>query len=126
MVRTADTIAELDLSIDLIVTSPLARAYQTAEIVADRLAMLDRLITDPRLAPGFGPHHLAEMLPAHPGLGGLMLVGHEPDFSDTISTMIGGGHVVCKKGGLARVDVPDGGWLEGDLVWLIPPKALIL
>ena len=126
MVRTADTIAELDLSIDLIVTSPLARAYQTAEIVADRLVMLDRLIADPRLAPGFGPHHLAEMLQAHPGLSDLMMVGHEPDFSDTISTMIGGGHVVCKKGGLARVDVPDGGWLEGDLVWLIPPKALIL
>jgi phosphohistidine phosphatase len=56
-----------------------------------------------------------------------MLVGHEPDFSETIRALIGGGRVVCKKGGLARVDLlSDAATLSGQLVWLIPPKELVL
>ncbi len=53
-----------------------------------------------------------------------MLVGHEPDFSETIAELIGGGRVVCKKGGLARVDVADSSLDDGELVWLLPPKDL--
>ena len=126
MVREAETMAELNLELDLILTSPLRRAYQTAEIVAERLDLLDRLVTDERLAPGFNADDLAEILQAHPDIAGLMLVGHEPDFSETIGDLIGGGEVVCKKGSLARVDVYDIVSPRGALVWLIPPKVLAL
>ena len=44
----AETIASLDLGLDAILTSPLTRASQTAEIVADQLGLLDRLIEDDR------------------------------------------------------------------------------
>jgi phosphohistidine phosphatase len=53
-----------------------------------------------------------------------MLVGHEPDFSRTISALIGGGRVVMKKGGLARVDVESIDPPDGELVWLVTSKTL--
>ena len=126
MARTAETIARLDLGLDLIISSPLVRAYQTAEIVAAGLGLRDRLVSDERLGPGFGLTELRRILSERVGLTALMLVGHEPDFSDTISALIGGGRVVCKKGGLARVDCPDDSGLTGELVWLAPPALLLV
>jgi phosphohistidine phosphatase len=124
MAKQANSIAKLDLGLDAIITSPLVRAYQTAEIVAERLDMLDRLIVDERVSPGFGPYQVAEILEEQPDADSLMFVGHEPDFSLTIERLIGGGSVECKKGSLARVDLVDSGPMSGVLVWLVPPKAL--
>ena len=53
-----------------------------------------------------------------------MLVGHEPDFSQTIADLTGGGRVVVKKGSLARIDITATAVLGGDLVGLIPPRWL--
>ena len=122
----AEFIAKMDLALDQIVTSPLTRAYQTAEIVAEHLGLLDRMITDDRLSPGFGRADLAEIISDHPRAEAIMLVGHEPDFSLTTEGLIGGGSVVCKKGSLARVDLTGTGFLSGELIWLIPPKAMVM
>jgi phosphohistidine phosphatase len=124
MGREAATIARLDLGLDAILTSPLVRAYQTAEIVARELDLLDALKSDERLAPGFDREELAGILRDHAEAGAVMLVGHEPDFSGTIGSLIGGARVVCKKGSLAYVELPDPSSSEGTLVWLIPPKVL--
>jgi phosphohistidine phosphatase len=122
----AEFISKLDLGLDYIVTSPLTRAFQTAEIVAEQLGLLDRMEIDDRLSPGFGRADLAEILNDHPRADSIMVVGHEPDFSMTIESLIGGGSVVCKKGSLARVDLTGAGFLSGELIWLIPPKALAM
>ena len=126
MQREAETIVQLDLRLDAIISSPLARAYQTAEIIGERLMMGDKLFQDERLSPGFGSAELAQIVEAYKNADAIMVVGHEPDFGLTIGALIGGGQVVVKKGGLARVDLlidsPD---LAGELVWLIPPKILI-
>jgi phosphohistidine phosphatase len=126
MRREATTMAKLGLDLDQIIASPLVRAYQTAEIVARQLHLLDKLIKDERLAPGFGIDQLAQVLRAYSTATALMLVGHEPDFSETIRRLIGGGRVECKKGSLARVDVSDPLSPQGNLVWLLPPKVLAL
>jgi phosphohistidine phosphatase len=123
MTRAAKRFAELGLAPDLIVTSPLVRARQTAEIVAAGLGLSDRLVEDDRLAPGFDAARLAGVIEARGVTGAVMLVGHEPDFSETIAELIGGGRVVCKKGGLARVDV-DPSLRNGERVWLLPPRDL--
>jgi phosphohistidine phosphatase len=120
----AATLAKWNLDLDLIVSSPLTRAYQTAETVAGQLGMLGKLVTDERLAPGFGPDDLAEILREHATAKGLMLVGHEPDFSQTIGYLIGGAQIGLKKGGLAYVDLPDPSNLKGELVWLLPPELV--
>lgn len=126
MRREAGSLAALDLAPDVIVTSPLARARRTAELAAEALAAGDRLVEDARLAHGFDARRLAEIVAEHAPHRALMVVGHEPDFSSTIAQLIGGGRVVCKKGGLARVDVElDGGRLvDGELVWLLAPAQL--
>jgi len=51
-------------------------------------------------------------------------VGHEPDFSDTISRLIGGGRLDLKKGGLALVELEDRATPAGRLLWLLPPRVL--
>ena len=124
MKREAATIRKMDLRLDLILTSPLARAQQTAEIVAEALGLGSRLVTDSRLAPGFGPRQLRALLVKHRRATALMLVGHEPDLSRTISHLIGGGRLDVKKGALALVELKDRVSPAGRLVWLIPPKAL--
>ncbi len=120
----AGFLADQRLGIDLVVASPLVRALQTAQLVAKRLGLTDRLETDERLAPGFGPATLGELLRSHADLGALMLVGHEPDFSNTVGALIGRGRVVCKKGSVACVNVPDIATIEGELEWLLPPGLL--
>ena len=125
MAREAATIAKLNLNLDVILTSPLVRAYQTAEIVARLLGMTDKLVKDERLGPGFSPDQLAGILQAYPEAQALMLVGHEPDFSQLIGKLIGGGRIMCKKGSLACVELNDKS-LQGELVWLIPPSVLAL
>jgi phosphohistidine phosphatase len=126
MRRQARTLARLNLRLDMIITSPLTRAFQTAEIVARELKMVERLEQDKRLAPGFGRNALEQVLADHPEAKNIMLVGHEPDFSLTSSALTGGGNVIFKKGGLARVDITATAPLQGSLVWLLPPKSMRL
>ena len=124
MAREAATIAKLNLNLDVILTSPLVRAYQTAEIVAQHLNLTDRLVKDDRLSPGFGSSQLAGILKAYPEAKALMLVGHEPDFSQIIGELIGGGRITCKKGSLACVELTKS--LQGELAWMIPPFVVAL
>jgi phosphohistidine phosphatase len=121
----AETLFGLGLGLDLILASPYVRAYQTAVIVAKRMQKMDVLVQDSRLAPGFGLAELAEILKDHKDANCIMLVGHEPDFSQTVSGLIGGGNLVFKKAGLARVDLSSHAPPEGELIWLIPPKVLV-
>ena len=126
MEREASFFARLGLRLDLIISSPLLRARQTAEIVARALRLPDALVADERMAPGFGPDALFLILREHAGLKAAMLVGHEPDFSRTIASCTGGGRVECRKGSLARVDLESSASLEGNLAWLLPPEVLAL
>jgi phosphohistidine phosphatase len=123
MVRAAATFARLGLEPDIIVSSPLTRARETAAIVATGLVMEDRVRVDGRLAPGFGVEQLEAILEESPAAEAIMFVGHEPDLSALIGDLVGGGAVVCRKGGLARVDVERES-RRGKLVWLLPPKVL--
>jgi phosphohistidine phosphatase len=102
---------------DLIVTSPLPRAAQTAEIAADYLKA--KLRKDELLAPGFGASKLRTVLKRHRARV-LMLVGHEPDFTQVISELTGAS-IKLSKAGVALVDV-DPESEEGKLLWLFPPK----
>jgi len=124
MEKEAAALARLRIPAEVVLTSPLVRARQTAEIAARGLGIPDRVIEDKRLEPGFDAGDLAGILQDHRDRQALLLVGHEPDFSTVISACIGGGLVECKKGGVARVDLRHPGSREGILVWLLPPRVL--
>lgn len=122
--REAKTIAALEVAPDAIITSPLVRARQTAEIVADELRLRDKLQQDDRVGLGFSAARLADILRDHPIAQSMMLVGHEPSMSLTIGELIGGGDVDFKKGALACVEISRDAPLAGRLLWLAPPKLL--
>jgi phosphohistidine phosphatase len=124
MRREAKAIARLRLPLEAILASPLLRARQTAEIVARAVGLRDGVSVDERLRPGFGKGELEQILIAHRVIRGLMLVGHEPDFSRVISAWTGGGRVEMQKGSLARVDLPTLAPGAGVLAWLLPPGVL--
>jgi len=107
----------LDVDLDDIVTSPLPRAAQTAEVVAKYYNLTAH--EDERLKPGFDKNDLEKLLKNREDHC-LMIVGHEPDFTDVISALTGG-DLKLSKGGLALVDL-DPSSLKGKLLWLFPPR----
>jgi phosphohistidine phosphatase len=120
MEGVASALQALKVRPQTILTSPLPRAFETAQIVAEKLEI--DLETTSLLAPGFGLHSLRQILNDRAD-GDLMLVGHEPDFSLVLAQLTGG-TIRMAKAGLARVDIENTADLRGDLVWLIPPKVL--
>jgi phosphohistidine phosphatase len=122
MKEEARGLRRLDVRPDVLLSSPLVRARQTAEIVRHALGLDSRLVD--ALAPGCDVAQLRDLLGEYRSAERIMVVGHEPDFSDLIGALTGGSRIMLKKGGLARVDletVSDG---AGTLVWLLPPLAL--
>ena len=106
-------------SIDLIVTSPLPRAAQTAKIVAHKLKT--ELREDEKLAPGFNAAKLRALLKRHRHRA-LMIVGHEPDFSEVVRALTGGA-IKLVKAGVAVVQL-EPATMRGRLLWLISPREI--
>jgi len=115
--QMAKFLNRLKVKPNLIATSPLPRASQTAEIAAQQLKA--KLRQDEALEPGFGISELRTLLQRH-GSKVLMLVGHEPDFTSVISALTGAS-LKLSKAGVALIDF-DPETEKGRLLWLFPPK----
>ena len=120
MEQIARGMKALELTFDLILSSPFRRAKQTADIVVRTLRIKKRLLrTTRRLAAGSDPAKLAEELRR---LGAkvkrVLLVGHEPDLSELISLLLSGDSdlgIQLKKGGLCKL-TSDSLQFGGDVV----------
>jgi phosphohistidine phosphatase len=113
----------LGLHFDLLLSSPLVRARQTAELVGERLGLA--VVIDERLSGGLSGSALAALLRDHGQPGRPIVVGHDPDFSDLVTSLAGAAAIPMRKGAFARIDVGPG--LEpgtGVLVFLIPPELV--
>jgi 8-oxo-(d)GTP phosphatase len=108
---------------DIIPSSPKLRASQTADIVG---AAIGKPVTlDERLGKPFGLGPLGKLISEHGNPRHPVLVGHDPDFSELLTTLTGARTLQMKKGALARVDLVIGVEPEGGVLrWLIPPDAL--
>src|SRR5215468_2671574 len=105
--QVAEGLRWLDPKIDVIVTSPLTRARETAEPVAQALGVPLRV--DDLLSPGCTLHTLAPLLRSSRSMQGMLVVGHEPDLSALIGLLIAGhslARVAMKKGACCRLDLP--------------------
>lgn len=107
-------------ALDLLISSPKARARQTAELIADEIGIAVGI--DERLAGALDVDDLSQIVD---NLGGqrVMLVGHDPDFSELAAQLSGTLRLPLKKGALARIDVslplqPGAGILR----WLLVPE----
>jgi phosphohistidine phosphatase len=115
----------LGLDFDKIATSPLPRARQTAEIVADALGLSDLLEDADALRADRSPAAIRDWVVGRPE-SSLMLVGHNPSLSELVGLLVVGGHApdlcVLKKGGLAALSArPEGGF---QIDWIATPRFI--
>jgi len=102
-------LAALDAAIDACISSPKVRALDTAKLACEPLGVA--VETSGALAGGdFDPLALAA------GRGDILLVGHEPDFSNAVADLTGA-RVKLKKGGIAAIE-------DGTLQALLRPAEL--
>jgi phosphohistidine phosphatase len=130
MREIAKGLRKLGVEFDLLLTSPLVRAVQTAEIVAGAFAIAKKEIRETvNLVPGASTQELFAELKSQTGVESVVLVGHQPDLGLLISSIIGSAapSIQLKKGGICCVNVTETvPALRGDLVWLLTPKQLRL
>jgi phosphohistidine phosphatase len=124
MERVGERLEDLGIEIDAIVTSPLLRAKQTAEVLADAIDAEETVVEDERLDGGFDAERFADILRDHAGAKAIMLVGHEPSMSTVIGKLLGGARIDFKKGSIACVDCGDAPAPRGILMWMAAPKII--
>ncbi|MCE5217721.1 phosphohistidine phosphatase SixA [bacterium] len=122
MKRVARWVKDHELGLSAIYSSPLLRARQTAEVVAEVLGL--EVVVDAALDSGASLSGIAKLLDGRSPGDRVMLVGHEPDFSGMVGELIGGGAVEMRKGGLARVESECLKPGCGVLRWLLTPKTM--
>ena len=124
--KSARGLARLDVWIDVVLTSPLVRARQTADIVASAFDPRPSIITIESLAPEGSYASLVADLEKHGRKTRIALVGHEPGIGELGARLIGSRHSFeFKKGAVCRIDVdeiPPVG--PGDLRWFLTPKVM--
>jgi len=128
MRRAARGLRRLGISFDTILTSPLVRARQTAEIVAETLGLKGQLQEISELAPEGSVDRLILGLTRFHDREHLLLVGHNPLLSRAFSFFISGKdhlEIELKKGGLGCIET-DGlpPSAPGTLHWFLTPKQL--
>jgi phosphohistidine phosphatase len=126
MREAVEGFAALEAAIEIVLTSPLVRAKETADLLIEGLKPKPALAVLPSLAPGEAPAKVAEALGAYAGKRAIALVGHEPALGELGGWLIGANApMVFKKGGICRIDVanlpPE---RYGQLVWLATPAML--
>jgi phosphohistidine phosphatase len=110
----------LNLRPDVVISSPLPRALQSAELLCDAIGGTP--VADERLRPSASWGDLARAMAAHPDARRVMFVGHEPDLSSAIVELTGASSVRMRNGGLACLEfygVPEPG--GGEIAWLLDP-----
>ena len=118
-------LAALDVQVDMILSSPLKRAAQTASLVGNEMGYEGKLQLEDGLRPGASFVDFRKLLDKYARYEALMVVGHNPNLSEFL------GRSICesgceaavdlKKGGVARVET---GRNSGMLNWYLTPKVL--
>ena len=124
--KSARALARIGVSFDVVLTSPLVRTQQTAEIVASAFSPKPPIVNVEALAPDGSPTAVIAELEKHSKRARIAIVGHEPGIGELASRLAGlRTDMEFKKGAIARIDVdmlpPKG---PGILRWFIPPKFL--
>jgi phosphohistidine phosphatase len=125
--KTARTMRNQGVAPDLILTSPLLRAVQTADILAERLKYAGELVAVADLEPGFDLSGLKRLLDKFGKVGELCLVGHEPDLSCLAVNLLGHTRGFrFKKGSAIRLDVDSGALPQSaGFKWLAAGEQLV-
>ena len=118
-------LARIEKRPDVLLTSPLPRAKQTADIAAAAWGKVKPKRTEVLAGGSFT--EIAGVLDKLPRDATAVVVGHEPGVSELLSAILGSKDAAAftfKKGGVAVVDVAGPLGQGGALVWALPPRLL--
>lgn len=124
--KEAQALETLGVGFDHIITSPLVRTKQTADVLAQHMSSQPSVSTSDSLAPAGTPAAVLHELGKHMRKGRIALVGHEPNIGELAARLIGSRVPLdFKKGAVCRIDFevfpPKG---TGQLRWFVTPKML--
>jgi phosphohistidine phosphatase len=123
--RAGQALLALGAEPDLVLTSPLARARQTAEEVCTALGSSLEPVQTAVLRPGASAGPLVEEIAArHPESKEILCAGHMPDLGYIAARLVTGSAASpfrLETGSLVRIDLEAG---EARLVWMLPPRVL--
>lgn len=117
--------AQAGVKPDLILSSPLKRALQTAEIAKHQLGYNDVISRSAALTPASDPKDAWDEVRAHSSAECLLLVGHNPLFSSLAGFLIGNSdaQIDFKKGAVMRIDFERiTAQPRGVLRWYLTPR----
>jgi len=118
-------LAALGVQVDVIVSSPLKRATQTAALVGNEMGHEGRLVTDNALRPESGFAEFQKLLEKFARQEAILLVGHNPNLREFLGRAIGDNGseaiVELKKGAIAKVEMRRN---VGSLSWCVTPRIL--
>jgi phosphohistidine phosphatase len=124
--KEAKALDALGLGFDHIITSPLVRTKQTADVFAESLKSKPSVSSSDALAPAGTPAAVIQELGKHTRKGRIALVGHEPNIGELAARLIGARvPMEFKKGAICRIDfetLPPKG--TGQLRWFLTPRML--
>jgi phosphohistidine phosphatase len=124
--KAARALSRLGVTLDVVLTSPLTRTRQTAEVVASAFDPKPPIVSVEALAPGGAQPAVLSELEKHLRRGHIAIVGHEPGIGELAARLAGMRHALeFKKGAICRIDVetlPPRG--AGNLRWFLTPKLL--
>ena len=124
--KEAKALAALGVDFDHIITSPLVRTRQTADVFAQAMPAQPSVSNSDALAPAGTPTAVFQELAKHMRKARIALVGHEPNIGELAARLIGSRTPIeFKKGAICRIDFevfpPKG---QGQLRWFMSPKML--
>jgi phosphohistidine phosphatase len=126
IVIISKALRKMGVRLDVILTSPLKRARQTADIVAKEFKAQNKLRQVRELAPEGNKSILYQSLTSFKEGTSLLLVGHNPYLSELVSEVVTNDSSVrldLKKGGIVRIRIIAAApKLKGELRWLLTPR----
>jgi phosphohistidine phosphatase len=124
--REGKALVALDVTFDVILTSPLVRTRQTAETLASVFRNPPPIINVQALAPGGTHNAIVDELSRQHRRHHIAIVGHEPGIGELAARLMGLRRALeFKKGAICRIDVaalPPAG--PGQLRWFLTPRIL--
>ena len=118
-------LAALDVQVDLIISSPLKRAAQTASLVGNELSYEGKLVFEEALRPTASFADFRKMLDKYVRHDAVMVVGHNPSLSEFLGRAISASGceaaIDLKKGAVARTEMNRN---SASLTWCLTPKIL--
>ncbi len=119
-------LAAMDVTVDVILASPLRRATQTAAVVANEIGHEDKIVIDSALRPEASYEKFQDLLRRYSRKDSIMVVGHNPSLMEFLNKLLASGSsfnaIELKKGSIARVEKE--GRKPAILRWAMPPKVV--